>query len=118
MVVRPLALELRLGNAGMRRNHRIDRLLNGGVGRARWQIGLLDHYSPVPQVCSASMPSCHGLDVSGIDFAHRAVDSEVLAMLVQLFPDGVVGVGVAVGSFKIGGAAVAVAAGRYAAAVE
>src|SRR5215471_9799158 len=81
MMVRPLALELRLGNAGMRRNHRIDRLLKGGVGRARWQIGLLDHYSLVPQVCSAFMPSCHRLDVRGIDFAYLSVSSGARADL-------------------------------------
>ncbi len=64
------------------------------------------------------MPSPDRLDVGGIDSAHRAADSEPLAMLIQPFPHRVVGLLAAVRRFKIGSAAVAIAAGCYAPAVE
>src|SRR5882672_9017935 len=116
-MVRTDALKLRFGDAGMGHNRRRDVTVNLGVGCTRWQIGEAEPDSFIPQLCCDVMPSPEGLDVRGIALAHRAVDSKLLAMLVEPFPHGIAGVG-AIAASKIGGTAVAKSAGRYAAAVE
>src|SRR6266446_252178 len=101
----------------MGHNRRRDVTVSLGVGCPRWQIGEAEPDSFIPQLYCDVMPCPEGLDVRGIALAHRAVDSKLLAMLVEPFPHGVAGVG-AIAACKIGGTAVAKSAGRYAAAVE
>src|SRR5467141_772300 len=116
-MVRTDALKLRFGDAGMGHNRRRDVTVNLGVGCTRWQIGEAEPDSFIPQLYCDVMPSPEGLDVRRIALAHRAVDSKLLAMLVEPFPHGIAGVG-AIASCKIGRTAMAKSAGRYAAAVE
>src|SRR6266446_5171304 len=101
----------------MGHNRRSDMPINLGVGCARWQSGEAERDSFIPPLCCDVMPSPEGLDVRRIALAHRAVDSKLLAMLVEPFPHGIAGVG-AIAAGKIGRTAVAISAGRYAAAVE
>src|SRR6266478_3909817 len=88
-----------------------------GVGCARWQSGEAERDSFIPPLCCDVMPCPEGLDVRRIALAHRAVDSKLLAMLVEPFPHGIAGVG-AIAAGKIGRTTVAVSAGCDAAAVE
>src|SRR5229473_6279648 len=101
----------------MGHNRRRDMTVNLGVGCTRWQSGEAEPDSFIPQLYCDVMPSPEGLDVRRIALAHRAVDSKLLAMLVEPFPHGIAGVG-AIAAGKIGRTAVAISAGRYAAAVE
>src|SRR5258706_9251994 len=101
----------------MGHNRRRDMTVNPGVGRARWQSGEAERNSFIPPLCCDVMPSPEGLDVRRIALAHRAVDSKLLAMLVEPFPHCIAGVG-AIAACKVGRTAVAISAGRYAASVE
>ena len=117
VTVRADALKLRLRNAGMGHNRRSDTPINLGVGCTRRQICEAEPYSFIPQLCCDVMPSPERLDVRGIALTHRAVDSKLLAMLVEPSPHSIAGVG-AIAARKIGCTAVAISSGRYAAAVE
>src|SRR5262245_17091184 len=101
----------------MGHNCRGDMAINLGVGCTRLQIGVSDVDSFIPPLRCDFMPCPERLDVRGIALAHRAVDSKLLAMLVQPFPHDIAGVG-AIAPCKVGGTAVAISPGRYAPAVE
>jgi len=114
--------QLRAHAAGLRFGE-ID--IQGAVGNSRGRFGRFasgrvglrtSPNSPFPQRCRQFVPSGNGLHMRGIDPAHGAVQSKLLAMRVQPAPDVVVRQ--AIDTCKIDGTTVAVPARCRAPPVE